>query len=178
MTGQLHIRRLDAADLPRYRPYLIDLYREVYAEPPYLETDEHVAAYIQRFAEESSQPGFALVIAKTDTEVVGYAYGHAFPADEWWPDTDHEPIETKGRTKFAVIELAVRKPHRGQGLGTQLMTALLDRRPEHLATLCSNPAAAARYIYQHWGWQPVATAYPPGIPPMDVLVLQLRETAN
>lgn len=178
MTGEPHIRRLGSADLQRYRPHFVDLYREVYAEPPYLETEERVAAYVQRFAEESSRPGFALVIAEIGTEVVGYAYGHAFSADEWWPEADHEPIATKGRTKFAVIELAVRKPHRGKGIGAQLVTTLLDRRPEHLATLCSNPAAPARQIYQRWGWQPVAIAYPPDIPPMDVLVLRLRDSVR
>lgn len=178
MTGQPHIHRLGSADLQRYRPHFVDLYREVYAEPPYLETEEHVAAYMQRFAEESFRPGFSLVIAEIGTEVVGYAYGHSFPADEWWPEADYQPIQTKGRAKFAVIELAVRKPHRGKGIGTQLMKTLLDGRPEELATLCSNPAATARQMYQRWGWQPVAIAHPTGIPPMDVLVLRLREATH
>jgi len=173
VTDQIHIRHLDSAHLQRYRPHLVDLYREVYAEPPYLETEEHVAAYVQRFAEESSRPGFALVVAEVSTEMVGYAYGHSFGADEWWPEADHEPIDAKGRTKFAVIELAVRKPHRGRGIGTQLMNTLLDGRPEHLATLCCNPAATASQMYQRWGWQPVAIAYPTGIPPMDVLAFRL-----
>jgi GNAT superfamily N-acetyltransferase len=175
VTGEPHIRRLGSADLQRYRPLFVDLYREVYAEPPYLETEEHVAAYEQRSAEESCRPGFALVIAEIGTEMVGYAYGHSLSADEWWPEADHEPVEAKGRTKFAVIELAVRKSYRGRGIGMRLMKTLLDGRPEQLATLCSNPAAPARQIYQRLGWRPVAIAYPPGIPPMDVLVLPLRE---
>ena len=171
MTGQPRIRRLGSADLESYRPQFIDLYREVYAEPPYLETEEHVAAYVERFANESAQPGFALVVAEIDADLAGYAYGHSFPADEWWSDADHEPVEVKGRTKFAVIEWAVRKPYRQQGIGAALMRTLLAGRPEDFATLCSNPAAPARQIYQRWGWRPVARAYPPGIPPMDVLLL-------
>lgn len=178
MTDQTHIRHVDAADLDSYRPRFIDLYREVYAEPPYFETEEHVTTYIERFADESARSGFALVVAETDTDLVGYAYGHSFPAGEWWHEADHEPVEVRGRAKFAVIELAVRRSYRGRGVGTALMKNLLDGRPEELATLCSNPAAPARQIYQRWGWRPVARAYPPSIPPMDVLVLPLRDRGS
>lgn len=175
MTAQPHIRHLSTADLDSYLPKFIDLYREVYAEPPYLETEEHVTAYVERFADESSQPGFSLVTAQIDAELIGYAYGHSFGPDEWWPDTDDEPTEAKGQTKFVICELAVRRQHRGKGIGTALMKTLLDGRNEDLATLCSNPAAPARRIYQRWGWRPVARAYPANIPPMDILLLPLRQ---
>jgi GNAT superfamily N-acetyltransferase len=174
VTGQPRIRRLGLADLESYRTRFIDLYREVYAEAPYLETEEHVAAYVERFADESARPGFALVVAEVDSDLVGYAYGHSFPTNEWWSDADHEPVEVKGRTKFAVIELAVRRPYRRQGIGADLIRTLLAGRPEKFATLCSNPAAPARQIYQRWGWRPVARAHPPDIPPMDVLLLPLQ----
>lgn len=174
MTGQARVRRLDSAEVEVFRPQFIGLYREVYAEPPYHEGEEHVAAYVDRFVEESARPGFTLVIAEIKSELVGYAYGHSLHPDEWWPDADYEPDQVKGRSKFTVIELAIRKPHRGQGIGTALMKALLTGRPEELATLCSNPAAPARRIYQYWGWQPVARAHPAGIPPMDILILPIR----
>ncbi|GAB3805981.1 GNAT family N-acetyltransferase [Micromonospora zhanjiangensis] len=175
MNAQLCVRRLGPADLRRYRPRFLDLYREVYSEPPYSETEEHVAAYAERFVEESARSGFAVVVAESGTELAGYAYGHSFAADDWWQDADQEPAETKGCTKFAVMELAVRRPCRGRGVGTRLMGALIDGRPEQLATLCSNPAAPARQIYHRWGWQPVAVAHPPNIPPMEILVLWLPE---
>jgi len=173
VIAQPDIRHIGLAALDPYRPLFVDLYREVYAEPPYLEGDEHVADYVERFADESSRPGFALVVAEIGTELVGYAYGHSFGPDEWWPDADHEPVETKGLTKFGICELAVRKPHRGKGIGTMLMKSLLDGRPEELATLCSNPATSARQIYQRWGWQQAARAYPATIPPMDILIIPL-----
>jgi GNAT superfamily N-acetyltransferase len=169
------VSRLDHAEVTRRAPEFIDIYREVYAEPPYHEGDNHVAAYASRFAEESNGPGFTLVAAEASRELVGYAYGLTLAPHEWWTDADHEPAQVHGRAKFAVMEFAVRKAHRGRGIGTALMTALLADRPEPFATLCANPAAPARRIYHRWGWRPVALARPPDIPTMDVLLLHLRQ---
>jgi GNAT superfamily N-acetyltransferase len=115
------------------------------------------------------------VAAELGEDLVGYAYGIPFAADGWWTEADHEPAEVHGRPAFAVMEFIVRRDHRGRGVGTALMAALLADRSEPYATLCANPAAPARQIYHHWGWGAVALAHPPQLPPMDVLLIELGE---
>jgi GNAT superfamily N-acetyltransferase len=171
--SELVVRHLDPAEVARRAAELVDLYRAVYAEPPYHEGDEYVAAYARRLSDESATPGFTLVAANLGPDLVGYAYGVPFAAGEWWPDADHEPTEVVGQPAFAVMEFAVRKDRRGRGIGAALMGALLADRPEPYATLCANPAAQAHQIYQHWGWRIVARARPPQMPPMDVLLCRL-----
>lgn len=151
-----------------------ELYREVYAEPPYHEGEEHVAAFLERFADESRGLGFSLVVAETDGELLGYAYGLSFEPDQWWDDADPQPAEVRSHPKFAIMEFVVRKQHRGQGIGRALMSALLTDRTEPFATLCANPAAPARQIYRHWGWRHVGRAHPPDIATMDILIRSLR----
>lgn len=151
-----------------------ELYREVYAEPPYYEGEEHVAAFLERFADELRSLGFSLVAAETDGELVGYAYGLSFEPDQWWDDSDPQPAELRGYPKFAVMEFVVRKQHRGKGIGRALISALLTDRTEPFATLCANPAAPAHQIYRHWGWRLVGRAHPPDIATMDILLRPLR----
>ena len=72
------------------------------------------------------------------------------------------------------LEFIVTRAERGKGIGTALMTALLADRPERYATLCANPAAPARRIYQRWGWRSVATVHPPTMGAMDVLLFEFH----
>ena len=165
-TGTDVILRLDE---------FIDLYRQVYAEAPYEETDDDAAAFGQRLSDEMRRPGFSLVGVIDDDVVVGFAHGYTFGPDQWWKAADSTPPQVHGQNKFAVMELIVRKDHRGQGRASQLMRTLLSDRAEPYATLCTNPAAPARDIYRAWGWQQVArTPWRPTFPGMDVLLLRLQ----
>jgi GNAT superfamily N-acetyltransferase len=155
-------------------PALVRLYAVVYAEPPYGEGPERVAAFAATLPGEARQPGFALVAAEDVGGLVGAAYGWTMPAGRWWTRADTEPpADLRAAEKFAVMEWVVRPDRRGTGIGAELMRRLLDGRPERWATLSSNPAAPARAIYQRAGWQWVGGSAMPDGTPMHLLVLRL-----
>ncbi len=74
------------------------------------------------------------------------------------------------------MEWMVRPASRRAGIGRVLLDRLLADRPEPWAVLASNPAAAARRIYERWGWKPVGATEPDSMPPMDLLALPLLPT--
>jgi hypothetical protein len=166
------IRSLDPVEVISRHRELVDIYREVYREPPYEEGDDEAEIFAGQLREHVHRPGFTLVAAETSNDTLcGFAYGLTFPADRWWRNAGEEPTQTRGLAKFAVIELAVLPRDRGQHVGSALMSVLLAGRPEPYATLCTNPKALARTIYRTWGWQQVGVIQPEHLAPMDVLIL-------
>ncbi|MGH3731701.1 MAG: GNAT family N-acetyltransferase, partial [Micromonosporaceae bacterium] len=134
------------------------LYAEVYAEPPHRLGDEDVEAFRTQFDEHLALPGFTLLTVESGDELAGFSYCVSFPPGAWWVGTvTPPPLALVLSTKIAVIELLLRKPYRGAGLGRRLMDTLLAGRPERYAILLANPEPAARAIYRHWGWQEAGT---------------------
>lgn len=159
-------------------------YEEVYAEPPYCEGPSDVAEFIEHYAQQiRSRPGFRLVLARERGQVVGFGYGYRLPADTGWWGNLLESVpeefarETDERT-FAVIELAVRKPWRRQGVAAGLHARLLDGLAVERVTLTVRPepeAAPARAAYAAWGYRKVGRSHPwPEAPIYDCMVLGLR----
>jgi GNAT superfamily N-acetyltransferase len=168
-----------AIRLPEYRA----LYAEVYAEPPYEWGDDHADLFAERFQVQHRQPGFALVEARDDTELVGLAFGVTLrPSTPWWNNlTASIPAEIAtehpGRT-FAFVELLVRARWRRQGIAHAMHDLLLKDRPEERATLTVLPAATlAQAAYQKWGWRKVAQKRNPlpGSPLFDVMLMHLGQ---
>ncbi|MGW4844331.1 GNAT family N-acetyltransferase [Nocardia brasiliensis] len=140
---------------------LLDLYAEVFAEPPYFEGPEHVARFGKLLIDEMDRPGFAMTRAVDHGELVGMAYGFTLPAEQWWHDAaTPPPTAAVGVAKFAVMELAVRRTHRGKGLSRKLIGTLLRDRPEPIAVLGVDPTAPAYTIYRNWGWQEAGHTVP------------------
>jgi GNAT superfamily N-acetyltransferase len=173
------LRRLGAEEIASRAAELTSLYVQVYSEPPYHESEDDADDFMSRLLDLSTTAGFAFIAAEVPTghdRIIGFAYGIAFAPDRWWRSAGEEPELTKGAAKFAVMEFVVRPTWRGKGVGRELMHELLSARTEPFATLFANPAAPARAIYGSWGWQQVAVAQPPRMPPMDVLVRPLGES--
>lgn len=153
---------------------IVRLFGEVFAEPPYYETDEDAAAFAETFARQTQQPGFALVIARHNTGLVGFAYGHTQPPGWWWKDRDvPPPTQLLNAEKFVVYEWAVAKDCRGQGIGRTLLEQLLHERPEPWATLSVNIGADAYGIYQRAGWRQVGARTAPDRPPLAAMARRL-----
>ncbi|MFD0657634.1 GNAT family N-acetyltransferase [Thermocatellispora tengchongensis] len=88
------------------------------------------------------------------------------------------PAKVAGVPKLAVIELILRKPYRGQGIGKRLLSTLLDGRAELYATLLSHPEAPAHALYERWGWEVAGTCRPaPDAPVMDIMILARKPHA-
>jgi ribosomal protein S18 acetylase RimI-like enzyme len=170
LTGDDALRALD-----KFRP----VYAEVYGEPPYLEKPSDVEEFVAGWEHRASSTGFRLVLARVDGEVIGFTFGHELaPGTRWWdgalsPFPEGFTDEWPGRT-FAIIELAIRKPHRRQGIGRRLHDQLLDGVRAERVTLLVRPepeADPARAAYDSWGYSKVGQIRPaPTLPLYDALV--------
>jgi ribosomal protein S18 acetylase RimI-like enzyme len=177
--SEWYVQQLHPALLRQHVCGLREIYFQVYREPPYYETESDADDFAGYIDGQAARPGFSLVTALSGNgETVAFAYGLPFAADQWWSNAGEEPELTYGHPKFAVFELAVLSNWRRRGIATLLMATLLKPRTEPFATLCANPAAPARAMYDMWGWRKVATTNPPKIGPMDVLVKRLGAAAE
>ncbi len=157
-----------------YVDELVALYVEVFADEPYNEGPEQVGRFRGWLNKELAEPGFSLVCALHHDELIGMAYGYTKGPGEWWHNaTLKPPASILAGNKLAVMEWAVRRAHRGRGVGRQVMARLLADRPEPFATLKVNPAAVAYDIYLRSGWQLYGQARRPNLPAVDILVLDL-----
>ncbi|MGW0820168.1 N-acetyltransferase family protein [Streptomyces sp. NPDC002845] len=158
------------------------VYAEAFAEPPYNETEDDVAATFRRFRSQTRKATFRATLARTEGgEPVGMAYGYPLSPDTgWWdqltaPVPDHVRREDGHRT-FGLMELAVRVPWRGQGIARRLHETLLDGVETERVLLNVHPDnKAASAAYRAWGYRKVGEARPgEGADLHDVMLLDLR----
>lgn len=151
---------------------IADLYDEIRSEDP-SESDPLFsrASFVARTGSQAREPGFELITAIAAGTTAGFSFGYPFPPGGWWADCPPPPQEVLSSSKFAVIELDVRKSHRGQGLAKRLLENLLAGRPEKYATLAATPGSQAHAMYLRWGWYKAGVFETP--PVMDALLVRL-----
>ncbi|MEU7166678.1 GNAT family N-acetyltransferase [Streptomyces morookaense] len=155
------------------------VYAEVFAEPPYKETEADVAATFRRFRSQTRKTGFRAALARTqDGEAVGIAYGYPLSPNTGWWDQLTKPVpdamrREDGRRTFGLMELAVRPSWRGRGVARRLHEAVLDGAEAERVLLNVHPdSKAAQAAYRSWGYQKVGEARPwPGADLHDVMLL-------
>ncbi|MGY4952204.1 GNAT family N-acetyltransferase [Streptomyces nigrescens] len=175
------IEPLDGPAAARAEPAFRLVYAEVFAEEPYEETPESVAATFRRFRSQVRKSTFRAALARTaGGEPVGIAYGHPLSAAaDWWNRlVTPVPAEIRredGQRTFGLMEFAVRKRWRQLGVGRRLHEALLAGANEERVLLNALPAAeAAHAAYRSWGYRKVGEARPwEGAALHDVMALQL-----
>ncbi|TDC79101.1 GNAT family N-acetyltransferase [Streptomyces hainanensis] len=173
MDGTMAARAEDAFRL---------VYAEVFAEPPYRETADDVAAAFRRFRAQVRKPSFRAAFARiTEGVPVGMAYGYNLGADTgWWDQLTvrvREDVRREdGSRTFGLMELAVRGPWRRQGVARRLHRALLAGvTPERVLLNVHPDGAAASAAYRAWGYRRIGEARPwPGADAHDVMMLDLR----
>jgi ribosomal protein S18 acetylase RimI-like enzyme len=171
-----HHNAVEARDLVSQ---MADLYASVFVEAPYHEGPEQIASFRRWIVDELAKPGFVLICAVGDSDLVGVAYGYTMAPGEWWRNVTLEPPEyIRGAAKFAIMEWMVRGEYRRAGVGRRLLDQLLLDRPEQYATLNVNPASLARELYRRWGWTQCGGTRSKNYPPMDVLVLDPTGTLS
>ena len=157
-----------------------DLYAEIYAEPPYNEGPDEADDFAFGWHRTIDQRNFRLVIARRADEPIGFAFGVQLRArTKWWTGAlsslpDDITTEYTGRT-FAIIEMAVRRPYRRQGVGRQLHTHLIaGLSEERIALLVRPEASAPQHAYLSWGYRAVGQIQPfPGAPAYNAMIKQL-----
>ncbi|GAA0602271.1 GNAT family N-acetyltransferase [Kribbella sandramycini] len=94
-----------------------------------------------------------------ETPVAGFAYGFTGYPGQWWSDRIAGAVSPELAADwigghFEVVELAVRPSARCQGIGAELMTALVDGLPQRraLLTTYADDRPAPR-LYRRLGWQ-------------------------
>lgn len=121
-----------------------------------LDADNFVASTIRRH---SRRAGFRLVVATTDGQTSGYAYGFTGKHGQFWSDwlsgaAPADIVETWVGDHFELVDIVVDPAHRGQGIAGLLHDHLVEGLPQQKALLATTPddGAAAR-LYGGRGWQ-------------------------
>ena len=166
------------------QPRLEPVIAAAFAQAPYNEDRSGDSPALARFAAQTRKPGFLMITAEADGDVVGLAFGYMLPATTgWWRDVlepvDAETSRENGQRTFGLFELAVAPRWQRRGIATrlhELLLALLEGRPEERIVLnCRPDATAAQAAYASWGYRRVTSTVPwAGAPVYDVLVLNLR----
>ncbi|MFE0421150.1 GNAT family N-acetyltransferase [Streptomyces sp. NPDC058953] len=134
---------------------LCDVYADAYGVAP---GGKKTVAFRERAEKQFTRPGFALVTARANGELVGFVFGYPLPLGDtyWWDGVRPEPAgefltETGTRT-WVLAEIEVRRSWQSHGVGRALHDAVLASRPENRATLATGPDAPVRSVYEGWGW--------------------------
>jgi ribosomal protein S18 acetylase RimI-like enzyme len=102
----------------------------------------YIAAHVRR-------AGFRAVATLTrDGHLAGFGYGYTSGAGQWWHDQVRGALNQDGRAAwlghcFEVVELHVRPPAQGHGIGSRQLRALLTM-ADGTTTLLSTPEADER----------------------------------
>lgn len=115
-----------------------------------------------RFRSHARRPGLRAVATMTqDGHLVGFCYGYASEAGQWWHDQVHAALAEDGRQRwmtdcFEVVELHVSPPAQGHGIGAYQLRSLLSMTAAR-TTLLSTPEAdeaqsRAWRLYRRFGF--------------------------
>jgi GNAT superfamily N-acetyltransferase len=115
----------------------------------------YIATHVRR-------PGFRAVASLTSSgHLAGFGYGYVGAAGQWWHDQVWRALDQPTRRRwltdcFEVVELHVRPPAQGHGLGAGQLRALLTM-AENATTLLSTPEAdeqtsRAWRLYRRFGF--------------------------
>lgn len=179
--SQISVVRLDGSAAARAQDAFRLVYAEVFAEPPYDETEAAVAATFRRFRAQTRKSTFLGALATAEGgRPVGMAYGYPLgPQTGWW-DRLMEPVpedmrREDGRRTFGLMELAVRAAWRRQGIARRLHETLLVGVEAERVLLNVHPdSEAAVAAYRAWGYRKVGDARPwAGGPLHDVMLFNL-----
>jgi ribosomal protein S18 acetylase RimI-like enzyme len=145
---------------------LASVYTVVFREPPYSEPD--ASDLRRRLPIHGERPGFRLVTASVDDQVVGFAYGYTGEGRGRWIERLAAQLgaETAGRLlggHLVLAELAVLPSVRGRGIGAALLDAMLRDRAEPRVLLQTHDGdTPAMRLYERAGFRRLA-AMPPDV---------------
>lgn len=166
-------------------PTLVDIYIEAMGYPRSMRRQR-----IQVWKGEVRSPGFAAVAAIDGSQVIGVAYGFIGTRERWWDRQLVRAMDSNGgiteldremlRNYFEVAEVHVTPSRQGEGLGSQLLSALLSQATARWALL-STPEVAdeannAFALYRKFGFSDVARnfIYDGDKRPFAILALDLE----
>ncbi|MFG2064520.1 GNAT family N-acetyltransferase [Micromonospora sp. NPDC048871] len=179
MIDKLVLETINAAESEERTDDLVALYVEIYTDAGEFYGEDR---YRRQLTLHRQRPGWQMVTATVDGELVGYIYGFPLAPDTKWWNGIEEPYpagftEEDGRRTFALSELLVRPAWQRQGIARALHDELVGARPESRMTLLARPDnAPAQAAYRSWGWQWVTCLRPAwgNAPLFEVLIREHR----
>ncbi|MEV4488655.1 GNAT family N-acetyltransferase [Micromonospora coxensis] len=183
MAEKLTLRHYGAVESEGITEQLVALYLEIHADDGRFYGEDR---YRRQLSAHRQRPGWTLITAMLNEELIGYVYGFPLaPGTRWW-DGIQEPFPSgftreDGHRTFAICELLVRAAWRRQGVARALHDDLVSSRPEERMTLLARPDnAPAQAAYRSWGWQTITRLRPgwPDAPLFDVLTRDSGPTTS
>ena len=136
-----------------------DVYLDAFSRPPYGETRDDQAAFLDRVRRYAAREGFRLVAAVDGSRLVGIGLAVVAHPGDWYRDqlasgmTPAEVDRWLAQDCLEVVHLAVRPIAEGQGLGGRLLAALVADPGAPTGVLTVSPLAdRARRLYRRHGW--------------------------
>lgn len=135
-----------------------------------------------RLPEHVGRKGFVFVVAREESQIVGFAYGYEGAYGHWWTEHVAKSLSAGQREQwldaphFEIVELHVRPSWQRRGVGSALLAQLLSRQTFDRALLSTQTGSRkARDFYAKNGWSELASVdFGPGYPPYLVLGKMLR----
>ena len=162
------IRPLSKAEFAYLAPQLVDIYLDAMEYPRSIRPER-----IRVWRGEVTTLGFVAFAAVSGEHVLGVAYGFLGSRERWWDrqlvramrenggPTDHDRAIL--RNYFEVAEVHVSPSAQGQGIGAQLLRALLQATPAPHALLSTpeveQEANAAFRLYRRFGFTDIARGF-------------------
>jgi GNAT superfamily N-acetyltransferase len=160
VSRAIAVRAVDAFELAAYAGQLERLYRLCFSGPPWLESEERLAAFHQRLDQHLANPGANGVVVSDGDDMVGVIYGwpsgpelaSGSPFDDALAAAATPDIVRRlVAPAVTVAELMVAPGHQRRGIGRALLARYVDEFPA--AWLATHPQAPAATMYRQEGWQ-------------------------
>lgn len=150
----VRVQTWSAEELQRRLDEALAVYCEAMSYPP--ETGQARKGYV---IVHTRRPGFRAVAAQDgEGSLVGFGYGYSGAPGQWWHEEVRRGLPRPRASQwlsdcFELCELHVRPSEQGQGLGRQLLTAILDGCP-HSTVVLSTPEgeSLAWHLYRRMGF--------------------------
>jgi GNAT superfamily N-acetyltransferase len=136
-----------------------DAYIATFSQPPYSESEEDRAGFLDRVERYARRDGFALALASEGDAVVGLALAVTAHPGDWWRDqvaanlSATEIDEWLGHGTLELVHVAVVPSVQGHGVGGRLLDAISDASVCRTGILTvDSRAEPARRLYASRGW--------------------------
>ncbi|OEV31309.1 acetyltransferase [Streptomyces nanshensis] len=167
----IDVQLVDGATLLSHATGIRKVYKESFGSPPWEESDDQAAAYLERLTTDVERPGFTGALALKGAEVAGFAAAWTtpspFPSGRCYP----QAAAALGARRTAewlcagleVDELAVGEAARRRGVGRTLLAAVTSAVPDGRCWLLTSVRAeSALRFYRRLGWRQATHPAPSG----------------
>lgn len=143
-----------------HRTRIVAIYRDAFLPPPYNKPEAEVVEFARWLPRHVGREAFRFVGAFEggSEQLVGFAYGYASAAGQWWYDVVRPALPGTMAApwladSFQFAEIAVDPRVQGRGIGGRLHDQLLRGVRQERAVLSTLQAdTVAHHLYRRRGW--------------------------